>query len=145
MQQPSFRSVLLPWLQIKNTTISFLKMIKLLTQGVLKVFLLLAFRTAANLASLPLWLLYRRHTIPAVLSSLRSFVGNCCKSVEYFDVGSVDLGWKAVTLRYQTCICASIALCWVLRLPAKELPMGKLFNRELQIKQSLIFHAFFFF
>jgi len=80
-----------------------------------------------------------------VLSGLRSFIGTCCKSVEYFDVGSVGLCWKAVTLRHETCICASIALSRGLRLPAEGRPVGKLtFSRELQIKQNLIFHALYF-
>jgi len=132
MQQPSVKPVLLPWLQIKNNMISFLKMIKLTAQGLLNVLWLSAFRTAANLASLPSWQLYRGHTIPVALSSLRSFIGTCCKSVEYFDVGSVGLYWKAVTLRHETCICASIALSRGLRLPAEGRPVGKLtFSREL--------------
>jgi hypothetical protein len=145
MQQPSVRPALLPWLQIKNNVISFLKMNNLIAQVVLKVLWLSAFRTAANLASLPSWQLYWGHTILVALSSLRSFIDTCCKSVEYFDVGSVGLCWKAVTLRYQTCICASIALSRSLRLPAEGRPAGKLkFSRELQIKQSLIFHALYF-
>jgi len=83
--------------------------------------------------------------MPAALSSLQSFVRVCSKSVDYFDMVSVSLCWKAVSLRHQIYNCTSIALSWALRLPEEGCPEGKLtFSREFQIKQSFISHAFFF-